>query len=75
MDIKPHKSREKAIWKLYEEFTADDDVPETYEQILTDQREIDQSVRALGFGHIFMEEALVQILEKIKESHLTNKQP
>lgn len=75
LDIKPHKSREKAIWRLYEEFTPDDDVPETYEQILTDQREIDQSVRALGFGHIFMEEALGQILEKIKESHLTNKQP
>tara|TARA_Y100000004_G_scaffold60787_1_gene68010 strand:- start:1096 stop:1560 length:465 start_codon:yes stop_codon:yes gene_type:complete len=75
LDIKPHKSREKAIWKLYEEFTPDDDVPETYEQILTDQREIDQSVRALGFGHIFMEEALGQILEKIKESHLTNEQP
>ena len=75
LDIKPHKSREKAIWKLYAEFTPDDDVPETYEQILADQREIDQSVRALGFGHIFMEEALVQILEKIKESHLTNQQP
>ena len=75
LDIKPHKSREKAIWKLYEEFAPDDDVPETYEQILTDQREIDQSVRALGFGHIFMEDALAQILEKIKESHLTNEQP
>ena len=50
----------------------DGDVPETYEQILKDQREIDQSLRALGFGHIFMEEALGQILEKIKESHLTN---
>ena len=60
---------------MYAEFTPDGDVPETYEQILKDQREIDQSLRALGFGHIFMEEALGQILEKIKESHLTNQQP
>ena len=58
----------KALWELYSDFTLDDDVPLTYEQILLDQGEIDRGIKAMGFGNIFQEEALKRILEEIKNS-------
>lgn len=71
-DVKPAKTREKSLFELYSDFEPDSDVPTTYEQVMLDQQEIKLSIQSLGWGNIFMEESLRQILKKIKESHLTN---
>ena len=47
-------------------FIEDNDVPLTFEQVLKDQREVDQSIRAFASNNLFQAEALHNILEKIK---------
>jgi len=50
----------------------DDDVPHTHEQVIKDQKEVDRGIRAAANNNLFQNDALHNILDKIKESHLTN---
>ncbi len=45
----------------------DDDVPHTHEQVIKDQREVDQGIRAAANNNLFQNETLHNILRKIKE--------
>jgi hypothetical protein len=66
-DVKSTDTRNKSLFQLYHEVELDDDVPETHSQVLSDQNEINMSVQSLGWGNIFMEDSLRQILDNIKE--------
>ena len=50
----------------------DDDVPHTHEQVIKDQREVDQGIRAAANNNLFQWQTLHNILEKIKKTPLTN---
>ena len=50
----------------------DDDVPHTFEQVNKDQQEVDRGIRAAANNNLFQNDTLHNILDKIKESHLTN---
>lgn len=46
----------------------DDDVPHTFEQVNKDQQEVDRGIRGAANNNLFQNEALHNILEKLKES-------
>ena len=50
----------------------DDDVPHTFEQVNKDQREVDRGIRAAANNNLLQGESLHTILNKMKETHLTN---
>jgi len=46
----------------------DDDVPHTFEQVKKDQQEVDRGIRAAANNNLFQNEALHNILERLKDS-------
>ena len=46
----------------------DDDVPNTFEQVNKDQQEVDRGIRAAASNNVFQNEALHNILERLKDS-------
>jgi len=49
------------------ESIEDDDLDHTFEQVIKDQREVDQSIRGFGSGNLFQAETLLNILQKLKD--------
>ena len=41
-------------------------MPATFEQVVKDQKEVDQTIRGLGGGNLFQAETLLNILTKLK---------
>jgi len=46
----------------------DDDVPHTFEQVNQDQQEVDRGIRAAANNNLFQNEALHNILNRLKDS-------
>lgn len=48
-----------------EPIVEDNDVPVTFEQVIKDQREVDQSIRAFAGANLFQAETLHNILSQL----------
>ena len=62
----PPKSRIVETLEFNDVYPQDKELPATFEQVVKDQKEVDQTIRGLGGGNLFQAETLLNILTKLK---------
>jgi hypothetical protein len=62
----PEKSKIVETLEFNDVYPQDKELPATFEQVLKDQKEVDQTIRGFGSGNLFQAETLLNILNKLK---------